>query len=161
MYPNQTRYLLLILLLTSLITACSPPSLGQKNCQLDDIDNNPPFLLIDEDTAVPPTAPFTDQITGYHRAALAEYQVTYTDALCTIRIYPDHDLAAFALTQLCQQSIGVQSTADFGDQACRFQDSGVVELHFRQDTAVITIREDLDGTHVPTWAAAVSDRLND
>jgi hypothetical protein len=99
-------------------------------------------------------------MTGYHRAALAEYQITYTDALCTIRVYQDQDIAGFALTQLCQQYQGSQTTADFGDEACRFQDAGVVELHFRQGTAVVTLREDLDGIHIPTWAAAVSDRLN-
>lgn len=121
----------------------------------------PPFLMIDEETAVPASAPFPDQMIAYHRVALAEYQLTYTDALCTVRTYQDADIAGYAWRMLCLQSQGVETTAAYGESACAFQNEGIMEVHFQRGEAVVTVREDAGGHHVSQWAEAVDGRLND
>ena len=135
--------------------------MSELNCQPDDIKTDPPFTLLSEDSVAAASAPFPAQMTNYHRAALAEYQITYTDALCTLRIYQDEDTAVYALQQLCQAGTGDPTTTSYGEESCGFRNEGVVDLHFRQDEAVVTIREDGGGTHIGTWAEAVIGRLTD
>jgi hypothetical protein len=100
-------------------------------------------------------------MTNYHRAALAEYQISYTDVLCTLREYQDTDTAVYALQQLCQAGTGQPTPTNYGQESCGFQTEGIIEAHFRQGAAVVTIREDGGGFHVQTWAEAVNGRLTD
>jgi hypothetical protein len=161
MHLKRRRFILLVLFIFWLLPACSSPSMSELNCQVSDVDAEPPFILLKEETAVPDTAPFKAQMTGYHRAALSEYQLAYTDALCTLRIYRDAEIAEEARRLLCQQASGTEVTAAYGEAACGFENGGVLEVHFRQGTAVVTVREDNGGSHVSTWAEAVNGRLLD
>jgi len=161
MHLKRMRIVLLIVFVLSLLTACAPPGTSDINCQVSDVNSEPPFLLIKEETAVPATAPFPDQMTAYHRVALAEYQLTYADALCTVRKYEDVDIADVALRLLCLQSQGVETAEQYGEAACGFQNEGVREVHFRRGVTVVTVREDADGHHVSQWAEAVDGRLSE
>ena len=156
---TKIRYFLLLIMATSLLTTCAGPTIGEMNCQASDVDAEPPFVLLTEDTVASANAPFAEQMTNYHRAALAEYQLTYTDVLCTIRVYEDADTAVFALQQLCLAGTGEETAADYGQESCGFQTGGIVNAHFRQGAAVVTIREDGGGSHVGEWAEAVNGRL--
>jgi hypothetical protein len=158
---KRMSLIVLVLFIIASFAACSPPGIGEINCQPSDVSSDPPFLLVKEETAVPASAPFPSHITAYHRAALSEYELTYTDALCTIRQYRDNATAETAWQFLCQQSTGTAVTIQYGQAACAFEDGGVQELHFRQGTAVVTIREDGGAAHLSTWAEAVNGRLSD
>jgi hypothetical protein len=161
MYQKTRPVLLLILAAIAAITACSPPTLSEINCQPTDVTTNPPFIHIAQDAFVPASSPFPDQMTDYNRVALTENQLTITDVLCTIRVYESADLAASSLELLCLQSTGDRTEEPFGEAACGFQNEGIKEIHFQQGDTVVTIREDAGGTHASQWATAVYGRLAD
>lgn len=162
MYHLKIRNItLLILAALTAITACSPPTLSEINCQPTDVSTDPPFIHIAEDAIVPANSPFPDQMTGYSRAALSENQLTITDVLCTIRVYDSPDLATAALDLLCLQSTGDRTEESVGSAACGFQNEGIKEIHFQEGDTVVTIREDAGGTHAAQWATAVYGRLTD
>ena len=160
MYRKRTRIIFLIVLTISLITACSPATLSDINCQADDVDSEPPFIRLSEDAIKASNIPYPDQLADYSRVALSENQLTVTDVLCTSRVYESVTVATSALNILCAQSIGDKTEESYGDAACGIQNEGIGEIHFRQGDTVVTIREDAGGTHVAQWAEAVLGRLN-
>jgi hypothetical protein len=158
---QKRKSILFLIIITFTLSACSPPTLSDINCQESDVTSDPPFIHIAEDAIVAANSPFPDLMTGYHRVALSENQLTVTDVLCTIRIYESNEFAASALELLCVQSAGERTAESYGDAACGFQNGDIREIHFQEGDTVVTIREDAGGAHVSQWAEAVYGRLSD
>jgi hypothetical protein len=140
-------------------------SLPEVACQPEDVAANPPFIIAQTHTAVPPNTPLSNQIEQYYGVDLIENRLANIAAFCNLYLLEDETAAAELLAQFCQNGVTPAETREpvaaplDRESVCAYQSIGFREVHFQQGRLVVSIWGDSGGWGVHEWAVAVNGRL--
>ncbi|WP_420631734.1 hypothetical protein [Candidatus Leptofilum sp.] len=165
MYKSQKYLFWLVVLgcLIILLIDCQNNSeivLSDVACQPEDVTADPPFVVGDVRTAVPPETFLADQIENYYGVALIENQLTNTSAFCDLFEMADEEAAIEMLARTCiAPQMEEAEPPVVGQEVCALQNTGFRMVNFRQGRVVVSILADSGGFWVDKWAEAVNGRL--
>ncbi|WP_420642245.1 hypothetical protein [Candidatus Leptofilum sp.] len=163
--PIRFGLLLSIILLSAAIVGCSTEEEAEINlpevaCTPGDVNADPPFVVAETRTAVPPETFLADQIENYYGVELIENRLTNTAAFCDLFEMADEEAAIEMLTRTCTvPQMEEAEPPTVGQEVCALQNTGFRMVNFRQGRVVVSILADLGGFGVDEWAVAVNGRL--
>lgn len=156
--------LLCIILFCVVVVGCggeevTEVSLPELACQPADVNADPPFVVAETRTAVPPETFLADQIDNYYGVELIENQLTNTSAFCDLFEMADEEAAIEMLNRTCTVQMPEAEPPVVGQEVCARQNQGFRMVNFRQGRVVVSILADSGGVWVDSWAVAVNGRL--
>jgi len=163
--PIEFGLLLSIILLSAFIVGCdgeeeTEVSLPDVACQPEDVSTEPPFVVAETRTAVPPETYLADQIETYYGVVLIENSLTNTNAYCDLFALADEETAVEMLARTCSVSQMEEAEPPIvGQEVCALENTGFRMVNFRQGRVVVSILADSGGFGVDEWALAVNGRL--
>ncbi|MCA9897529.1 MAG: hypothetical protein H6654_15155 [Ardenticatenaceae bacterium] len=158
--------LLLIVLIFGFNVGCgneeTTVSLPEVACKPEDVQADPPFVIGNTRTAVPPETFLADQIENYYGVQLVENSLTNTTVYCDLFEMADEETAVEMLVRTCSapnMEKAAPPSTPVGEEVCALETVGYRMVNFRQGRVVVSILADLDGFGVDEWAVAVNGRL--